>query len=229
MPIALSPDGKTLAAAYHLKGQSQSLLHFWDLPTRRIRATLRGHTSLVEWAAFSRDGRSFASGSWDRTVRLWDGATGDPIGVMTGHMDVVYSGCFSPDGLTLASASWDGTVRLWQVSTGQELMVLQGRNRGEIWSVAFAPDGKALAAGRSSRYAGSEVLLWQGATARQIGPAGGGLGSGRRTGGGGSLSGHTGAVNGLAYAADGSFLASGSDDASVILWDPDPGTGTAAR
>ena len=40
--VALSPDGKTLAAAYHLKGQSQSLLHFWDLPTRRIRATLRG-------------------------------------------------------------------------------------------------------------------------------------------------------------------------------------------
>ena len=142
---------------------------------------------------------------------------------MTGHMDVIYSGTFSPDGLTLASASWDGTVRLWQVSTGQEMMVLQGGN-GEIWSVAFAPDGKTLAAGRSSRHAGSEVLLWQGCDGPANRPAhlvARPEGRARRRS---FLSGHAGAVNGLAYAPDGSFLASGSDDASVILWDPDSGT-----
>ena len=94
---------------------------------------------------------------------------------------------------------------------------------GEIWTVAFAPDGKTLAAGRSSRHAGSEVLLWRGATARQNRPAAGSVepaGAGRRM----FLSGHAGAINGLAYAPDGSFLASGSDDASVILWDPASGT-----
>jgi WD40 repeat protein len=34
--------------------------------------TLEGHTSYVEFVAFSADGKLLASGSFDSTLKLWD-------------------------------------------------------------------------------------------------------------------------------------------------------------
>ena len=186
------------------------------------RATLRGHTGLVEWVAFSPDGRTLrfgklgpeyqAVGSRDRRADGRDDrAHGRHLrrGLQSRRPDPGL-GELGRYGPALAGV------------TGQEMMALQGA-RGEIWCVAFAPDGKTLAAGRSSRHAGSEVLLWRGAAESQsIRPSRREVGAAdtRRI----VLDGHSGAVNGLAYAPDSGLLASGSDDASVILWDPAPGS-----
>ena len=65
--------------------------------------------------AFSPDGQTLASGSYDRSIKLWNTGTGQLLGQLSGHDKSVWSVAFSPDGQTLASGSSDATLKLWSV------------------------------------------------------------------------------------------------------------------
>jgi len=67
----------------------------------------------VRSAAFSPDGKTLASGSGDKTIKLWEVATGRELRTLSGHTYYVNSVAFSPDGKTLASGSDDRTIKLW--------------------------------------------------------------------------------------------------------------------
>src|SRR5262249_54778365 len=101
-------------------------------------------TGEVDSVAFHGDGKTLASASHDRTIRLWDVTTGRELHILRGHTSWVRSVAFSPDGKSLASGSEDKTVRLWDVATGPERAVISGRHAW-ISAVAFSPDGAILA------------------------------------------------------------------------------------
>ena len=140
--IAFSPDGALLAVA------SSIGIWLYDATTGTEVNLLTGHTSSVKSVAFSPDGTTLASGSWDTTVRLWDVPTGKPLHTLVGHTDSVNSIAFSPDGSTLASRSRDNMTRLWDVDTGEPVNALE---RHEHWlsSIVFLPDGTSLVKGSS--------------------------------------------------------------------------------
>jgi WD40 repeat protein len=147
--LAFHPSGHTLAAAPGMDRTIQLV----DVATGQVTA-LAGHTSPIDSAAFSPDGRTLATGSSDKTVRLWDLATGQATATLTPHDGYVIAVAFSPDGRTLATAV-DDTVRLWDLATGQVTATLLGHTE-LVWSVAFSPDGHTLATGSQDK----TVRLW---------------------------------------------------------------------
>ena len=107
--VLYSPVGTRLAV------QSSIGIWLYDTTTYQEIVLLTGQRNWITGVAFSPDGKTLASGSNDKKVRLWDAVTWEPKRTFTGHMEGIIGVKFSPDGSTLASASSDGTVLLWKV------------------------------------------------------------------------------------------------------------------
>jgi hypothetical protein len=128
----------------------------------RIRTARPGHEAAITSIAFSPDGATLASSSFDEALCLWDPVTGKELRRITGHPKLC-SAVFSPDGLTLVSAGWDGTVRFWQAASGRPGRVLHA-NPDRILSIAFCPDGKTVAAAGPD----GTLSLWYVATGERM-------------------------------------------------------------
>jgi len=163
----------------------------------------QAHSANAFALAFSPDGGTLASGSYDGSVKLWDVESGTLL--WSGwHTKGTTCLAFSPNGSLLASGGLDATVRLWDPKLGTPLEEVP--HPGPVFSLAWSPDGRLLASGD---FAGT-IRLWE---MQQTGRA-------RCVQ---TLSGHTNLVRGLAFAPDGSRLASASWDGSVKLWELESG------
>ncbi len=168
-----------------------------------------GGGGVIVSAAFSPDGRTLASGSFDGTIRLW--TVTDPKNprllspIVTSATDAIDSVAFSRDGRTLADGSLDGTIRLWTVTDPARPRLLSSiptSGTAAIHSVAFSRDGRTLASGSLD----GTIRLWDVADPAHPRPLGPIPTSG------------TAAINSVAFSPDGRTLASGSNDGTVRLW-----------
>lgn len=134
-----------------------------------------------------------------------------PVRVLTGDTDTVDALAFSPDGRLLLSGSDDHSVRLWDVVSGRETQ-LSSHAKGRIVAVAYAPHGD-LAAWSSTGSGGDGesrplISLWDLAHRRALSSLTLPAGTRDAT-----------APSALAFSPDQRFIAAGSDDGTIRLWD----------
>jgi hypothetical protein len=156
--IAFSPDGELLVV-----GDNEFGLHFWDPASGELIRHAEANGAVTLNLAFSPDGNVLASSELTLLgagaerkgqpgVYLREVASGGAIiRKLSGPANCV---TFSRDGRTIATAEGK-SVKLWDAWTGEALLTLEG-HRGEVYSVAFAPDGKSLASGSAD----TTALLW---------------------------------------------------------------------
>ncbi|TDL14776.1 hypothetical protein BD410DRAFT_167284 [Rickenella mellea] len=123
------------------------------------------HKYWVTSVAFSPDGQTIASGSYDKTVRIWNASTGAPIGEpLYGHTDRITSVAFSPDGQHIVSGSGDKTLRIWNIHTYTTVYICKGHSGG-VYSVAYSSNGHFIASGSNDL----TIRMWNATNGKRVG------------------------------------------------------------
>ena len=203
---SLSPDGHFLVCAGPEPGVT-----LYDLETRAGPRRVPLPLARVRVVAFAPDGRSIAATDTDGRIVLWDLPAGRarwrlraPGGITTL--------AFAPDGRSLASGALDrlSTIILWDLETGRPGRRLRTEETGgPVVALALSRDGTLLAS--ASGYERS-VRVWDPAAGRLIG----------------SIAGHARGTNAIAFAPDGTTLATAGNDGAVRLWEVSTGRQQAA-
>lgn len=173
-----------------------------DPASGKVQCKLEGHTAPVYAFAWSRDGKTLATGAADATVRLWEMPSGTPLATYKGHKSVVQSVTWMPDGKSLASASSDKTVRLWKAPDKKAAASKKGDDDKSADKPATgakpaatkpSADSNQKAGGKKETKDPADPLIQE-------------------------FIGHTGPVTELAAPAAAKLLASGSSDKTIKVW-----------
>ncbi|WP_371164112.1 NACHT domain-containing protein [Buchananella felis] len=167
-----------------------------------IPSTLTGHTDRVAFGAYSPDGTTILTTSWDNTARIWDATTDQALHTLTGHTSPVAFGAYSPDGTTILTTSEDGTARIWDATTGQALHTLTGHTDWVAFG-AYSPDGTTILTTSED----GTARIWDATTGQALH----------------TLTGHTDRVAFGAYSPDGTTILTTSEDGTARTWDATTG------
>jgi WD40 repeat protein len=172
--------------------------------------SLRQHIWDVSDLAFTNDGKTLVSGSFDETIQVWNLSKRVLVRSLPGHKDGVNSVAITPDGLTLVSAGGstkpdsDKTIRVTLLKTGKVTHTLTSHTQG-ITSLSISPDGQTLASGSYDK----TIKLWNLKTGQLIN----------------TLTGHGAWVRAVAFSPDGQTIVSGggalteNTDTNIRVWD----------
>ncbi|HXD87009.1 MAG TPA: WD40 repeat domain-containing protein [Urbifossiella sp.] len=204
--IAFFPDGNRLAS-----GGGDRTVRIWDVAAKKAVKEMPGHELPILGVALTSDGKKIVSVSADGTARGWDATTGDALWNWSGRSKALCTVSIRAGDAQVALGAADGTLVVLDVSGSvpKEVATLTAHSAG-VAAAAYSPDGSKLATAGGD----GALRIWTIAETGQpvalkkfegqVKP--------------GSPSGFS-PLSGVAFSADGRFVASAGADAVVRVWD----------
>jgi WD40 repeat protein len=243
--VSFTPDGRRIVS-----GSKDETIRLWDsISGAEVLGPLLGHKWGIDSVAVSSDGQWIASCALDGTLRVWDANTGSESQVIRIETASLRSALFFPDSRCIATMSMtDNIVRIWDVTSGIQISSVTMHEGG--CCMAISPSGDRFAIGFGRRticvlnttyhdYATSLEAEKYRITASFSHPNGERVASSSHqdqsvrpcdtelvAGGAMLLRGHVDFISCIAFSREGHFIASGSHDNTICVWDAATGAQT---
>lgn len=199
--VAYSPNGRTICF-----GTSTGKTLLYDAIDYKEITSLVGSARAINSVAFSSNGKIVASAGDDKVIRIWEIANFKLVRTLRGINSNLISIQITSDNVNLISLSSDKKVRIWNLETGRLLRTIDMPYSAT--SLSVSPDSKSF----SVSFADNVVRQYSVSTGKELR----------------ILKGHTAIVNSVSYFNDGGYVAAGSADKSIKIWESNSGkfTGT---
>lgn len=194
----------------------------WDAGSGREVRVFSKHQQAVVGVSLDQTASRLATASLDGSAIVWNTTSGAAIDEVPSRTNRrrVNSVALSPDGNLIAFGADDGRARVREVGGSSWGSLIGHRNM--LGGVAFSPGLTRLA---TASFDGTAKVWSLDSGRRQTGPPRRGVTAADEPGPRErhrlemTLAGHGGAVYGIAFSADGRWLATGSHDRTARIWD----------
>lgn len=172
-----------------------------DFNTREVLRRFKPFPKRTTSLAFSPDEKWLAVGGQGDDIRIFDLPSCESVHeIALAHEGFVLSLAFSPDGKYLASTGYEKKLRLWEPGEWDRVGEIQLEKQG-VQSLSFSPNGDGVAVASDHTLTLMAVELANVAQVVTLDPKG---------------------VYCLAFSPDGNWLACGSADKRIRLWEVGP-------
>jgi WD40 repeat protein len=190
--LSFSPDGSLLAGVC-----DYSTAPVWEVDSGLLRYPLLKEASHEVAVAFDPRGDGLVIGGFSGEIRLFDPSSGKELQTFTNLPSQIWDLSFNPSGDQLAVATFSTGMFLMTLPGGEPLWSHGEQGHTGVLSADYSPNGSSIAFGKIS----SGVTVMDTITGQTIAdmkiPV---------------------PVGDVSYSPDGRWLASGSDDHMIRLW-----------